>query len=651
MRLLNINTRELETFTGPGNDAPAYAILSHTWGAEEILFKDLKSKYRETSKSKHGYQKVEKSCIQAEKDGYTHIWIDTCCIDKSSSAELSEAINSMFEWYRCSGICYAYLADVSGDDEEQFNTSKWFTRGWTLQELIAPTQVEFFDRDWIPLGDRRKWALTISALTSIREPLLNHGQGFVDHDLGFFGRIRDIRVLLKAESVAAKMAWASNRQTTRPEDVSYCLMGLFEVNMPLLYGEGDRAYKRLQKEIMKITDDHSILCWGGLELNRCWETGRVLANSPFEFKKSPGMVHRGPRHRKKLFATPHGLEIFGNSVPCTHREVRQVRDVPVKERTAYLAILKAMKLGSDDSKDEESFKEVLQATGAAVGSWKRDKFCLMVLDCPVDGSLFRRPALVLESSDSATFATMSRLVVDDTTVNIVAHGGPGMLTIWPSPLAIQRLTWIPDNLAILRPQWDAVSRKSVLISHEVYSGRVSPIVQKPQPPILVHIDEGSASHYVTRYQPIIRNPYMTRGGRYPRVANIRLAAFLIQSDRDDFVVVYPLHDDRDTTKPACYVVERTDLLCPDMLDDWKTEQHFVDVVSRFIFDAESTLFSGYSDEFHACLINSNHRRGSRDGEGWTTIEITRREWMDAVETLVRVSYKVGTQLEDRALNG
>src|SRR5262249_8258217 len=149
MRLLNTTTLKLETFVC--KETPNYAILSHTWADDEILFEDVWEsgwRHRISVRRKKGFSKVRDSCAQARRDGYGYIWIDTCCIDKSSSSELSEAINSMFKWYRNAKVCYAYLVDVQAADPASFEKSRWFTRGWTLQELIAPKRLIFFDGRW-----------------------------------------------------------------------------------------------------------------------------------------------------------------------------------------------------------------------------------------------------------------------------------------------------------------------------------------------------------------------------------------------------------------------------------------------------------------------------------------------------------------------
>lgn len=239
MRLLDTTTIAVEEFQG---DLPEYAILSHTWETEEVTLPDLTS---DKKRSKAGWAKILKCCELCRNKGCKYVWIDTCCIDKSSSAELSEAINSMFRWYQQAAVCYAYLGDVQSTQAgllEQIFHSRWFTRGWTLQELIAPVYLLFLDCNWIEIGTRSYLSSTVEDVT-----------GISPSDMANF---RDC-------SVATKMSWASKRQTTRTEDQAYCLLGLFDINMPLLYGEGDKAFLRLQYEILRASNDESIFAWRG----------------------------------------------------------------------------------------------------------------------------------------------------------------------------------------------------------------------------------------------------------------------------------------------------------------------------------------------------------------------------------------------------
>lgn len=308
MYFLHTETLKLIRIDNLGRDiASKYAILSHTWGDEEVLFSDLqgspyseeienlqdriallesyflegkaKSSFQEGqyswsqeagegsggqeraetekernrrlrgAKRKKGWSKIEACCREATKYGVCLVWIDTCCIDKDSSAELSEAINSMFEWYRNAKVCLVYLEDVFVDDDRdrgQLRKARWFTRGWTLQELIAPPVVIFFSKDWAFIGTGSSLAQDIAEITGIDQAVLG-GDG--TNALSMF-------------SVANRLSWAAKRSVTRPEDRPYSLMGLFGVNMPIIYGEGERAaFFRLQQEIFQVTGDHSIFAW------------------------------------------------------------------------------------------------------------------------------------------------------------------------------------------------------------------------------------------------------------------------------------------------------------------------------------------------------------------------------------------------------
>lgn len=247
-RLDDADHGKFELVEAHGRNIPPYAILSHTWGRDEVLYRHILDG---TASHHDAYDKVVKAMQQAARDGFAYIWIDTCCIDKSSSAELSEAINSMYVWYQRAEKCYAILETVPmiqhPDFEARFRSSRWFTRGWTLQELLAPRSVEFFGHDdsrsWSYLGDRVSLEVLISSITSISSDYLRH--------------LRPV----STASVAQRMSWASGRETTREEDIAYCLLGLFSVNMPMLYGEGPRAFMRLQEEILKNSDDQSIFAW------------------------------------------------------------------------------------------------------------------------------------------------------------------------------------------------------------------------------------------------------------------------------------------------------------------------------------------------------------------------------------------------------
>ncbi|OPB46915.1 hypothetical protein A0O28_0070390 [Trichoderma guizhouense] len=259
MRLLKTDTLEFRDFDY-GN-IPQYAILSHRWGSEELTLQEMEAGVI----NKHGYKKVQQFCSRAKADGFDYGWVDTCCINKTSSAELSEAINSMYLWYYQAERCYAYLVDVPS--KSNIEDSEWFARGWTLQELVAPSEVYFVDEHWNDLGTKRDLQQVVSKCTGIPINILSG-----DDDL-------------ETASIAQRMSWAANRKTQRLEDRAYSLMGIFGINMPLLYGEGERAFIRLQEEIMKVSDDHSIFAWESSD-----SRGGILATSPEAFKDSKNII-------------------------------------------------------------------------------------------------------------------------------------------------------------------------------------------------------------------------------------------------------------------------------------------------------------------------------------------------------------------------
>ena len=231
---------------------PPYAILSHTWGAdaEEVTFEDLTNG---TGKDKPGYKKIRFCGEQARQDNLQHFWVDTCCINRADFTELSEAINSMFRWYRNATRCYVYLSDISSPAfdtneessllpwESDFRKSRWFTRGWTLQELLAPSSVEFFSRESKRLGDKRSLRQQIHEITGIADSALRGAA-------------------LSEFSVSERFSWIERRQTKREEDKAYSLLGIFNIYMPLIYGEGEEnAFKRLRTSVQVVKEDYECI--------------------------------------------------------------------------------------------------------------------------------------------------------------------------------------------------------------------------------------------------------------------------------------------------------------------------------------------------------------------------------------------------------
>ncbi|EFZ04211.1 heterokaryon incompatibility protein [Metarhizium robertsii] len=225
------------------DDVPPSAILSHTWGPDEVFFADL-AKTPSDWQHKAGYHKIKFCADQVRRHGLQFFWVDTCCIDKSDSIELQTAINSMFRWYRDAKRCYVYLPDVSGPAasgqrkskmpwDDAFRQSRWFTRGWTLQELIAPKIVDFYSKEGAWLGDKQSLEPMIRDITGIP--------------------VRALRgTPLSDFTVSEREAWARNRVTKYEEDMAYSLLGIFDVHMPLIYGEGRaKAQRRLREEVQK----------------------------------------------------------------------------------------------------------------------------------------------------------------------------------------------------------------------------------------------------------------------------------------------------------------------------------------------------------------------------------------------------------------
>jgi ankyrin repeat protein len=291
------------------HDVPPYAILSHTWGDKEVTLEEVNEL---GAKSKAGYAKIKQCCAIARAAGLDYVWIDTCCIDKTSSAELSEAINSMYRWYEEAEVCYIYLADVPS--KKSFQESRWFTRGWTLQELVSPSTLVFYDEAWVELKDddiqRRVADCTGIPLSILRR----------ESDIDEF-------------SIAQRMSWAAKRETTRVEDRAYSLMGLFGVNMPLIYGERETAFMRLQEEIMRISDDHSLFAWESTN------NDGLLATSPSAFLLCKDTVPCSPFKARvsPLTVSSRGIHL-------------EVRFIGIGMRGLGMALLHCKKAGEEDDK-------------------------------------------------------------------------------------------------------------------------------------------------------------------------------------------------------------------------------------------------------------------------------------------------------------
>ncbi len=305
MWVLSTDRAELHFFASPEDIKDGYAALSHTWkpdhedGDKEQSFQEVQDiiKRHKSDKNPRDFvsEKIRRCCELAESHNCKWVWIDTCCIDKTSSAELSEAINSMFRYYALARVCYGYLRDVdtvffSREDLEndrhspipyrheryyQFQQSVWFKRGWTLQELIAPRFFVFLSRSWEVIGTKADLA------------------ELLEKQFGIPAAVLRFQISHTEFSIAQRMSWFQWRTTTRLEDEAYCLLGLFDIHMPPLYGEGKNAFRRLQEEIMKQWADTTLFAWIAYSPQEC-----LFAESPGDFavyNKEDGIVYTPPR--------------------------------------------------------------------------------------------------------------------------------------------------------------------------------------------------------------------------------------------------------------------------------------------------------------------------------------------------------------------
>ncbi|KIO05951.1 hypothetical protein M404DRAFT_25194, partial [Pisolithus tinctorius Marx 270] len=275
----------------------SYAILSHRW-VTEVNYEEMiglavmEPRTKDRIRERSGYIKIIKSCEQAMKDGYTWLWIDTCCIDKRSSAELTEAINSMYHG-TATRKCATFISTMSTTGPFLRNKTSAGLAG--SMELIAPRKAEFFNKRWESIGTKEDLVSVLEEITRIPESVLTDG--------------RVLRSIASSERpcVAQIMSWAADRKTTRVEDRAYSLLGLFGVNMPMLYGEGPKAFQRLQLEIIRASSDHSILAWS--PKGRFGMHKSVLADSPSCFRGYHDIQELEP-HRF-IAELEHGIRWLG----------------------------------------------------------------------------------------------------------------------------------------------------------------------------------------------------------------------------------------------------------------------------------------------------------------------------------------------------
>ncbi|KAL8963788.1 MAG: hypothetical protein Q9183_004957 [Haloplaca sp. 2 TL-2023] len=285
MRLINTSTFALHKSEELGGPLE-YAILSHRWVGAEVTFQDLDSaQWRASNIDKPQMHKIRAACTKARQRNppLDWLWVDTCCIDKKDLVELSTSLNSMFQWYFGATVCYGYLYDIdwingqlskSTNPKRPGQESEWFERGWTLQELLAPRHMEFYDRNWNFMGTKRDLAPMLESETGIAQTYLTGATSF------------------KTASVATKMSWMAGRTTTMVEDIAYSMLGILNINTEIRYGEGINAFMRLQRTLVEHTTDESIFAWetpkAGLS---CY---RSLGHTPRFDPKEWGLIAPSP---------------------------------------------------------------------------------------------------------------------------------------------------------------------------------------------------------------------------------------------------------------------------------------------------------------------------------------------------------------------
>ncbi|RYP11814.1 hypothetical protein DL765_007580 [Monosporascus sp. GIB2] len=321
MRCLDTATFELHHNLQDVFKTEGYAILSHRWAEHEITCDQIGDYAKELRNTRDSHcipqlDKIFGACTIARRQGIRWMWIDSCCIDKSSSQEYQESINSMFKWYSDAVVCITYMSDVRKNlsvttepqvfyDSQTGQPSAWFTRGWTLQELLAPRNMQFYDEKWEFLGTKASLAAALAHITRIREEYLTGAEDF------------------RNACIAAKMSWMAGRETTREEDMAYSMLGLFNVNMTLQYGEGMGAFMRLQ-ELLISKNDESLFAWRmppegfgaahRMQSNSAVELGPdewgLLAPSPRCYMQCGKMTIQGKgvmRHIGGFIKTPQGI--------------------------------------------------------------------------------------------------------------------------------------------------------------------------------------------------------------------------------------------------------------------------------------------------------------------------------------------------------
>lgn len=334
MRLLNTTNLEFQSGEHTKFCQEGYAVLSHRWFPHEVTLAQFGSHVEElrsgSSVLSPQLDKIRGACLTARNKGIKWVWIDSCCIDKRDLVETTESINAMYRWYRDSTLCIVYLYDVKKnaaisiknshifDRLGQDNPSEWFSRGWTLQELLAPHHMEFYDKEWTYIGSKNRMKASISSITGIDESYLTGESDF------------------KKACIAQKMSWMVGRATTKEEDIAYCMIGLFGITLAPIYGEGMRAFTRLQETLMSSRFmDETLFAWkmptvnAGDQYNDSsdkWAADEwgLLAPSPEWFAGSAGIraVRILPPRQVPFTMEPTGVKGPVTRNPLSWKKVR-----------------------------------------------------------------------------------------------------------------------------------------------------------------------------------------------------------------------------------------------------------------------------------------------------------------------------------------
>lgn len=435
MWLLHANSLTLQKFYG--SNIPPYVILSHRWGNEdeEVTFADIGTRHM---RRKHGYRKIIELCRVAVQNNHDWVWADTCCIDKKNAVELNEAINSMYKWYENSAFCVAYLEDYQ-TEYDRLAKSTWFARCWTLQELISPSDVRFYDTKWRCFGSKKSLCLQISKITGIDTSTLYGSNP-------------------RRCSVAQRMSWAAGRQATRVEDQAYSLLGLFDISLPMLYGDGDKAFMALQKEILQYSDDNndqSIFAWDrGIEQRY----HGLLARSPSAFagcqftRRLPplgnrcGFSYSGFEVSLDLFSLPCGMNTYLCVLDCTS-DLRgsNKRDCIILERSA----------------DGEQFARV-----------KRGKRCRISLESTIideECDARRRKMLVRQIPRHVSTNMIHGFLIDRIELPDCTHRELGQIRVLPLAKGGRTRRHGSTLLTIPMNDWGTVGNISIPLPEAVYS--------------------------------------------------------------------------------------------------------------------------------------------------------------------------------------